>query len=190
MWVRPRKSKLVPSVSGWRAPCRLCGRKSTRRVLSGWRVSPYRARRLRPTARVWRHRCCRTPSARRRQTGQGRTPLSDAVSPRSRTIRPTHGAGRRSRGRARLHPLAGSPSVVRLRRPSSTAPAFSHLSIILRITPSVTRWSRNARRWECGIESKYLRMSMSSTQSKTLGPQHVLQRAQRLVSRPSRPEAV
>src|SRR5580693_6911979 len=56
------------------------------------------------------------------------------------------------------------PSVVRLRRPSSTAPAFSHLSIILRMTPSVTRWSRNARRWECGIESKYLRMSISSTQ--------------------------
>src|SRR6516162_8710709 len=41
--------------------------------------------------------------------------------------------------------------------PSSTAPAFSHLSIILRMTPSVTRWSRNVRRWECGIESKYLR---------------------------------
>src|SRR5438270_7087212 len=45
-WVRPRKSKVVPSVSGWRAPCDLFGRKSTRRVLSGWRVSPYRARRL------------------------------------------------------------------------------------------------------------------------------------------------
>ena len=63
-----------------------------------------------------------------------------------------------------ITPPCGEPSVVRLRRPSSTAPAFSHLSIILRITPSVTRWSRNARRWECGIESKYLRMSMSSTQ--------------------------
>src|SRR2546423_7398494 len=45
-WVRPRKSKVVPSVSGWCAPCDLFGRKSTRRVLSGWRVSPYRARRL------------------------------------------------------------------------------------------------------------------------------------------------
>src|SRR5215468_9638291 len=45
-WVRPRKSKVVPSVSGWHASCGLCGRKSTRRVLSGWRVSPYRARRL------------------------------------------------------------------------------------------------------------------------------------------------
>ena len=33
-WVRPRKSKVVPSVSGWRAPCNLFGRKSTRRVLS------------------------------------------------------------------------------------------------------------------------------------------------------------
>src|SRR5271166_5472802 len=29
-WVRPRKSKLVPSVSGWRAPSVICGRKSTR----------------------------------------------------------------------------------------------------------------------------------------------------------------
>ena len=37
---------MVPSVSGWRAPLYLFGRKSTRRVLSGWRVSPYRARRL------------------------------------------------------------------------------------------------------------------------------------------------
>src|SRR5271166_379595 len=49
-WVRPRKSKLVPSVSGWRAPSVICGRKSTRRVLSGWSVSPHRARRLPRTA--------------------------------------------------------------------------------------------------------------------------------------------
>src|SRR5271165_3489076 len=49
-WVRPRKSKLVPSVSGWRAPSVICGRKSTRRVLSGWSVSPNRARRLPRTA--------------------------------------------------------------------------------------------------------------------------------------------
>src|SRR6516225_10653320 len=31
-WVRPRKSKLVPSVSGWRVPCNLFGRTSTRRA--------------------------------------------------------------------------------------------------------------------------------------------------------------
>src|SRR5271166_302562 len=49
-WVRPRNSKLVPSVSGWRAPSVICGRKSTRRVLSGWSVSPHRARRLPRTA--------------------------------------------------------------------------------------------------------------------------------------------
>ena len=49
-WVRPRKSKLVPSVSGWRAPSVICARKSTRRVLSGWSVSPNRARRLPRTA--------------------------------------------------------------------------------------------------------------------------------------------
>src|SRR5215469_8513828 len=59
-------------------------------------------------------------------------------------------------------PLRGA--LVWRSRPSATAPAFSHLSIILRMTPSVTRWSRNVRRWECGIESKYLRMSISSTQ--------------------------
>ena len=63
-----------------------------------------------------------------------------------------------------ITPPCGEPSVVRRKKPSSTAPAFSHLSIILRMTPSVTRWSRNARRWECEIESKYLRMSISSTQ--------------------------
>src|ERR1700752_554666 len=50
-------------------------------------------------------------------------------------------------------------------KPSSTAPAFSHLSIIRRITPAVTRWSRNARRWEYGIESKYLRMSFCARSS-------------------------
>src|SRR5215831_1321708 len=32
------------------------------------------------------------------------------------------------------------------------------------MTPSVTRWSRISRRWECGILSKYLRISTSSTQ--------------------------
>jgi hypothetical protein len=35
--------------------------------------------------------------------------------------------------------------------------AFSHLSIIRRMTPSVTRRSRMSRSCECGIESKYLR---------------------------------
>src|SRR6516162_651980 len=63
-----------------------------------------------------------------------------------------------------ITPPCGEPSVVWRKKPSSTAPAFSHLSIILRMTPSVTRWSRNARRWVCEIESKYLRMSISSTQ--------------------------
>ena len=32
-------ASLVPSVSEWRAPSVICGRKSTRRVLSGWSVS-------------------------------------------------------------------------------------------------------------------------------------------------------
>jgi ABC-type multidrug transport system fused ATPase/permease subunit len=37
-------------------------------------------------------------------------------------------------------------AVVGASRPCSSTPAFSHLSIIRRITPSVTRLSRNARR--------------------------------------------
>jgi hypothetical protein len=52
-----------------------------------------------------------------------------------------------------ITPPCGEPSVAWRRRPSSRTPAFSHLSIIRRITPSVTRWSRKSRRWECGIES-------------------------------------
>jgi hypothetical protein len=40
----------------------------------------------------------------------------------------------------------GEPSVAWCRRPSSRTPAFSHLSIIRRITPSVTRWSRKPER--------------------------------------------
>jgi hypothetical protein len=78
---------------------------------------------------------------------------------------------RRSDGRfwlaaaGEITPPCGEPSVVRRRRPSSTAPAFSHLStIILRMTPSVTLRSRNARRSEWGFESKYLLMSISTTQ--------------------------
>jgi hypothetical protein len=46
-WVKPRKSKVVPSVAGWRASFFPRGRKSTIRVLSGWSVSPKRARRYR-----------------------------------------------------------------------------------------------------------------------------------------------
>jgi len=40
---------------------------------------------------------------------------------------------------------------------------FNHLSIIRRITPSVTRWPRKSRSRECGIESKYFSMSISIT---------------------------
>src|SRR3954462_2954950 len=43
-------------------------------------------------------------------------------------------------------------------------PAVSHLSIIRRITPSVTRWSRKARRWQWAMVSKYFCMSTSKTQ--------------------------
>src|SRR5215831_21407426 len=51
-----------------------------------------------------------------------------------------------------ITPPCGEPSVAWRRSPSSSTPAFSHLSIILRMTPSVTRLSRNARRWECEID--------------------------------------
>src|SRR5262245_28083659 len=49
-------------------------------------------------------------------------------------------------------PPCGEPSVAWRRSSSSRTPAFSHLSIIRRITPSVTRLSRKARRWECEID--------------------------------------
>src|SRR5262249_34708380 len=54
--------------------------------------------------------------------------------------------------------------VPKCRSPFSSTPALSHLSIMRRITPSVTRWSRKARSLSWGMESKYLRTSMSSTQ--------------------------
>src|SRR5262249_41634033 len=63
-----------------------------------------------------------------------------------------------------ITPPWGEPAVEWRRRPSSRTPAFSHLSIIRRITPSVTRWSRRSRSCECGIESKYFSMSTSITQ--------------------------
>lgn len=46
------------------------------------------------------------------------------------------------------------PPVVRRRTPFSSTPAFSHLSIILRTMPSVTRWSRNRRRCAWSMVSK------------------------------------
>src|SRR4051812_44350616 len=51
------------------------------------------------------------------------------------------------------HSPLGDPWVGRCRRPSSRTPAFSHLSIIRRMTPSVTRWSRKSRRWPRSIVS-------------------------------------
>lgn len=63
-----------------------------------------------------------------------------------------------------ITPPRVEPSVVRRRSPSSTAPAFSHLSVVLRMTPSVALRSTNVRTSECGIESKYLGISISSTQ--------------------------
>src|SRR5215468_3149975 len=48
----------------------------------------------------------------------------------------------------------GVPLVPKCRSPFSSTPALSHLSIIRRITPSVTRWSRKARSLSWGMESK------------------------------------
>jgi len=106
-WVRPRMSKLVPSVSGCPRVLGLCGRKSTRRVLSGWRVSPYRARRL-----------PRTDSTR-----LASSMLSNAISASSANRTRVHSPLRRGftsvsnhssstwckKTFERLHPLAGSP---------------------------------------------------------------------------------
>src|SRR5262249_1206640 len=52
MWEKPRKVNEVPSVSGGLVPCGRLLRKSTKRVLLGWSVSPYRARRLPNTPRT------------------------------------------------------------------------------------------------------------------------------------------
>jgi hypothetical protein len=51
-WEKPRKVNEVPSVSGRSVPFGRLLRKSTNRVLSGWSVSPYRARRLPKTPRT------------------------------------------------------------------------------------------------------------------------------------------
>src|SRR5580693_7361592 len=51
-WQKPRKVNVVPSVSGWSLPSGRLLRKSTKRVLSGWSVSSYRASRLPNTSRT------------------------------------------------------------------------------------------------------------------------------------------
>src|ERR1700719_932485 len=52
MWAKPRKVNEVPFVSGWLVPPGRLLRKSTKRVLSGWSDSPYRAKRLPKTSRT------------------------------------------------------------------------------------------------------------------------------------------
>src|SRR5271157_6426303 len=52
MWAKPRKVNEVPFVSGWLVPPGRLLRKSTKRVLSGWSDSPYRAKRLPKTPRT------------------------------------------------------------------------------------------------------------------------------------------
>ena len=89
-----------------------------------------------------------------------------------------------------ITPPCGEPSVVRCRRPLSTAPAFNHLSIILRMTPSVTLWSRNVRSWEWGIVVEVLAYVDLDHPVKTLGPNVVPQLAQGVVRRAAWPEAV
>src|SRR5262249_46055857 len=49
---KPRKVNVVPSVAGSAIPFDAVLRKSTKRVLSGWSVSPYRASRLPNTPRT------------------------------------------------------------------------------------------------------------------------------------------
>ena len=64
-----------------------------------------------------------------------------------------------------ITPPCGEPSVAWRKSPSSRTPAFSHLSIIRRMTPSVN--SSVEERPEGGSaesNSKYLTMSISSTQ--------------------------
>ena len=116
-------------------------------------------------------------------------PSSDAVSPPSRTIRPAHSAGRCSRGRARSHPLAGSPGRAAQEtvfNSSCLQPFVNHPS------DNAVRHSLVKERSELGVRNRVEILAYVDIQHpvKTLGPQHVLQSAERLVSRPSRPEAV
>src|SRR5215831_17900937 len=130
-------------------------RKSTKRVLSGWSVSSYRARRLPKTSRTrlasWKSANAITASSANRTRvlfplRRGCTSFSNHSS--STWCRKTFDR------QGEITPPCGEPSVAWRRSPSSSTPAFSHLSIILRMTPSVTRLSRNERKWECEIDPK------------------------------------
>jgi hypothetical protein len=139
--------------------------RSTKRVLSGWSVSPYRARRLPKTPRT---RLASRKSSNASTASSAKRIRVHLPVRRGRTSNSNHSSSTWCRKmferQGEITPPCGEPSVAWRRRPSSRTPAFSHLSIIRRITPSVTRWSRKSRRWECGIESKYFTMSISSTQ--------------------------
>src|ERR1035437_460650 len=163
-WVKPRKVNEVPSVSGWLVPSGRLLRKSTKRVLSGWSVSPYRASRLprTPRTRLASRKSSNAITASSAKRTRVHLPLR-----RGRTSISNHSSSTWCRKiferQGEITPPCGEPSVAWCKRPSSRTPAFSHLSIIRRMTPSVTRRSRKSRRWECGIESKYFSMSISST---------------------------
>src|SRR5271157_1305795 len=144
--VRPRKSKLVPSVSGWRAPSVICGRKSTRRVLSGWSVSPNRARRFPRTAST---RLASTILSNAMiavgEPGKGAFPfearphlglepfVQHIVQKDVREAGRDHAPLRGALGRAVQETVFDGPRL---------QPFVDHPSD----TPSVTRWSRNVRR--------------------------------------------
>src|SRR5262245_30063839 len=123
--------------------------------LSGCSVSSYRARRLPKTSRTrlasWKSANAITASSANRTRvlfpfRRGFTSFSNHSS--STWCRKTFDR------QGEITPPCGEPSVAWRRSPSSSTPAFSHLSIILRMTPSVTRLSRNERRWECDIDPK------------------------------------
>src|ERR1700692_2457781 len=145
MWAKPRKVNEVPFVSGWLVPFGRLLRKSTKRVLSGWSISPYRARRLpkTPRTRLASKKSSNASTASSAKRIRVHLPLR-----RERTSNSNHSSSTWCRKmferQGEITPPCGEPSVAWCRRPSSRTPAFSHLSIIRRITPSVTRWSRKS----------------------------------------------
>src|SRR6476620_6263245 len=88
-----------------------------------------------------------------------------------------------------ITPPCGEPSVAWRSSPSSRTPAFSQLSIVLRITPSVTRLSRKARRCECDRVEIFDDVDVQHP-AQSVAHEARAKILQGLMRRPSRPKAV
>src|SRR5215468_12100989 len=125
MWVKPRKVNEVPSVSGWLVPFGRLLRKSTNRVLSGWSVSPYRARRLPKTLRT---RLASRISSNAITASSAKRIRVHLPLRRGRTSVSNHSSSTWCRKmferQGEITPPWGEPSVAWRRRPSSRTPAW------------------------------------------------------------------